>query len=73
MNIKEIARQLIDGLEEEYSPEQKQYIEKRLKEIEEEYNLSDESLNELCWANSCEMFSCIFDRKPLDLSEFDCN
>ena len=69
--IKEVRRQLIDGLEDCYTDEQVKFIEKRLSEIMRENNLSIDELNEYCWANSSEMFTCIFSGKEFDKDNFE--
>lgn len=71
MDIKEVRRQLIDGLEDEYSPVDVGFIEIRLEEIAEMENMTLEELNEYCWANSSEMFACIFDYKEFDKRNFE--
>ena len=71
LTAKEVARQLIDGLEDEYTPEKIKFIEKRLKEISEMEKMTLEELNEYCWANSLEMFACIFDYKVFDKENFE--
>ena len=71
MTIQEVRKQLIDGLESEYTPKQIETIEVRLGEIAKENNLSIDELNEYCWANSSEMFTCIFSYKEFDKSNFE--
>jgi len=69
--IKEVRRQLIDGLEIEYTPKQIETIDTRLWEIMRENNLSIDELNEYCWANSSEMFACIFNGKEFNKDNFE--
>ena len=69
--IQDVRNDLIVDLEDEYTDEQIQFIDKRLSEIMNENGLTLSELDDLCWANSSEMFSCIFDYK--DLSECDFN
>lgn len=69
--IEDIRKQLIDGLEEEFSKERIKTIDKRLLEIAKENHLSLEELNEYCWANSSEMFTCIFNGKEFNKDNFD--
>ena len=71
MDIKEVRRQLIDGLESCYTPEKIEIIDKRLGEIAKENSLTNDELNEYCWANSSEMFACIFDYKEFDKKNFE--
>lgn len=70
MTIEEVRRQLIDGLEDEFTPARISIVDRRLKEIAEENNLSLEELNECCWADSSEMFDCIFNGKEFDADNF---
>lgn len=69
--IQDVRNDLIVDLEDEYTDEQIRFIDKRLSEIKNENGLTLGELDDLCWANSSEMFSCIFDYK--DLSECDFN
>ena len=71
MTIQEIRKQLIGGLESEYTPKQIETIDTRLGEIAKENNLSLDELNEYCWANSSEMFTCIFNGKDFDKNNFE--
>lgn len=71
MTIQEVRKQLIDGLESEYTPKQIETIDTRLGEIAKENNLSLDELNEYCWANSSEMFTCIFNGKDFDKDNFE--
>ena len=71
ITIQEVRRQLIDGLESEYTPNQIKTIEIRLGEIAKENNLSLKELNEYCWANSSEMFACIFNGKEFEKENFE--
>ena len=71
MNIQEVRKQLIDGLESEYTPKDIRLIECRLDEIAKENNLSLDELNEYCWANSSEMFTCIFNGKEFNKDNFE--
>ena len=50
-----IAEELCDGL-----PNNRLYVAKRLKEIQEKYNLTKESLDDLCWEDSSSMFNEIY-------------
>lgn len=61
-----VRNQLIDGLENDFTDEQVQYIDKRLKEIADENNLSADDLDYYCWADSSLMFDCIFSGKTID-------
>ena len=60
-----------DDLEEEYTEEQINTIDNRLHEIANENGLTIEQLNEFCWANSSEMFTCIFNGKEFNPSNFE--
>ena len=71
MDIKEVRKQLIEGLEDCYTPEKIEIIDKRLSEIAKENGLTNDELNEYCWANSSEMFACIFDYKEFDKDNFE--
>jgi len=71
MTIQEVRKQLIDGLESEYTPKDIRFIECRLDEIAKENNLSLDELNEYCWANSSEMFTCIFNGKDFNKDNFE--
>ena len=71
MTTQEIRKNLIDGLEDEYTPKQIETIDTRLGEIAKENNLSLDELDEYCWANSSEMFACIFDYKEFDKNNFE--
>lgn len=71
MKIEDVRNQLIDGLEEEYTKEQINTIDNRLQEIANENGLTIEQLNEFCWANSSEMFTCIFNGKEFNPSNFE--
>ena len=71
MTIQEIRKQLIDGLEDEFPLPKIKLVEERLGMIAKENNLSLDELNEYCWANSSEMFACIFDNKEFDKKNFE--
>lgn len=71
MKIEDVRKQLIDDLEEEYTKEQINMIDIRLGEIAKENGLTIEKLNEFCWANSSEMFTCIFNGKEFNPSNFE--
>lgn len=71
MTIEEVIKGLIDGLEEDYSELQVNTIRTRLCEVADENHLSLEELNEYCWANSSEMFACIFDGKEFCKENFE--
>lgn len=71
MTIKEVRASLICGLEDEYTPKQIKEIDKRLREIAKENNLSNEELDYFCTANSSEMFTCIFNNKEFNKDNFD--
>lgn len=71
MTIEEVRKQLIDGLEDCYTPKDIEFIDIRLQEIAEMEHFTNEELNEYCWANSSEMFACIFDYKEFDANNFE--
>ena len=71
MAIKDVRQSLIDGLEEEYTDEDIKFIDQRLREIEEEEDMTIEDLDYYCTANSSEMFACIFDYKEFDKKNFE--
>lgn len=71
MTIQEVRKQLIDGLEDEYTPSQVKFIEIRLEEIADMEKMTLDELNEYCWANSNEMFACIFDYKEFNKANFE--
>lgn len=71
MGIKEVRQSLINGLEEEYTDDVIKLIDIRLEEIMEMEHMTIEELNEYCWANSSEMFACIFDYKEFDKKNFE--
>ncbi len=71
MTIEEVRKQLIDDLEKEYTPKDIEFIDIRLQEIADMEHFSLEELNEYCWANSSEMFACIFDYKEFDKKNFE--
>ena len=71
MDIKEVRRQLIEGLEDCYTPSQIEFIDDRLEAIANKENMTLDELNEYCWANSSEMFACIFDYKDFDKKNFE--
>ena len=71
MTLDEVLKGLTNGLK--YSQERLLFIRFRLNEIRREYNLTLEKLNEYCTADSCEMFSVIFDHKALKPENFVCS
>jgi hypothetical protein len=71
MTIEEVRKQLIDGLEDCYTPKDIEFIDIRLQEIAEMEHFTNEELNEYCWANSSEMFTCIFNYKEFDVNNFE--
>ena len=71
MAIKDVRQSLIHGLEEEYTDEDIKFIDQRLREIEEEEDMTIEDLDYYCTANSSEMFACIFDYKEFDKKNFE--
>jgi hypothetical protein len=68
--IETVYRNLIDGLTDQYTRQQKQFIKRRLEEIAKENNLTLNQLDGYCYMNSDAMFSCIFDYKPFDVADF---
>ena len=70
MDIKEVRKQLIKGLENEYTPKDIEFIDIRLDEIADIENLTIDELDYYCTANSTEMFSCIFDYKEFNKDNF---
>lgn len=58
MDVKEVARQLCDGLV--FTPQEMETIQKRLVEIASEDGLSMEELNERCWEDSDAIFQRIW-------------
>lgn len=71
MAIKDVRQSLIHGLEKEYTDDDIKFIDQRLREIEEEENMTIEDLDYYCTANSSEMFACIFDYKEFDKKNFE--
>ena len=55
MDIQEVVRQLLDGLDNSDFD----YVCERLKQIQDEDGLTIDQLNELCWADSDAMFNRI--------------
>lgn len=70
MKVEEVRNELISGIEEEYTSNDIKFIDKRLNEIASENGLSMEELNEYCWANSSEIFTCIFNGKEFNTNNF---
>lgn len=70
MDIKEVRDNLINGLENEYTPTEIELIDIRLEEIMEMEHITIEDLDYYCTANSVEMFACIFDYKEFDKNNF---
>ena len=66
--MEEVVRSLTNGLK--YSQERLAYIRFRLKEIMQENNLTLTELDNYCTADSCEMFSVIFDHKEFNPKNF---
>ena len=65
-----IAKSLTKDLEDNYTDEQMRFIENRLMKIAEENDLTSDNVAYYCDANSSEMFSCIFDYKNFDKTNF---
>ena len=70
-DLTNVRNALIDGLENDFTDQQIQFIDKRLKEIDDENNLSADDLDYYCWADSSLMFDCIFTGKQFDPDLFD--
>ena len=70
MDIKEVRKQLIKGLENEYTPKDIEFIDIRLDEIADIENLTIDELDDYCTANSTEMLSCIFEYKEFNKDNF---
>lgn len=70
MTIEEVRNNLISGLESEYDKNDIKYIDIRLDEIAEMECMSLEDLDYYCFANSNEMFECIFAYKAFDKDNF---
>lgn len=70
MKVEEVRNELISGIEGEYTSNDIKFIDKRLNEIASENGLSMEELNEYCWANSSEIFTCIFNGKEFNTNNF---
>ena len=70
MDIKEVRKQLIKDLENEYTPKDIEFIDIRLDEIADIENLTIDELDYYCTANSTEMLSCIFDYKEFNKDNF---
>lgn len=68
MTLDEVLKGLTNGLK--YSQERLLFIRFRLNEIRREYNLTLTELDYYCTADSCEMFSVIFDHKKFDPENF---
>ena len=66
--MEDVIKSLINGLQ--YSQERIAYIRFRLNEIMRDYNLTLEQLSYYCTADSCEMFSVIFDYKEFNSKNF---
>ena len=71
MTIKDVRQSLIHDLEKEYTDDDIKFIDQRLREIEEEEDMTIEDLDYYCTANSSEMFACIFDYKEFDKKNFE--
>ena len=71
ITLQSIRASLIDDFEDDYTPEQIAFIDKRLEEIAKENGLSLEDLDYYCFANSSEMFSVIFDGKEFCKENFN--
>lgn len=71
MVIKDVRQSLIHDLEKEYTDDDIKFIDQRLREIEEEEDMTIEDLDYYCTANSSEMFACIFDYKEFDKKNFE--
>ena len=71
MDIKEVRNGLIEGLEDEYTPTEIEFIDIRLEEIADMERMSLEDLDYYCTANSSEMFACIFDYKEFNKKNFE--
>lgn len=70
MKLETVYKNLIDGLEDQYTRSQKGFIKSRLAEIAKENNLTYEQLDDYCYMNSDEMFQCIFHYIPFDVANF---
>ena len=69
-DIKGIAMELVNGIEDQYSESEINYIATRLEEIADIEHLTNDELSYYCSANSNEMFLCIFDFKEFDKNNF---
>jgi len=71
MTIADVRNNLIIDLEDLYTPEQIDQIDRGLTRLKRDNGLSNEDLDYYCTANSSEMFSCIFDGKEFDHRNFE--
>ena len=70
MKLETVYKNLTEGLRDQYTRGQKQLIKQRLEEIAQENNLTYEQLDDYCYMNSDDMFQCIFDNKPFNVTNF---
>ena len=71
MTIQDVRNDLIKDLESEYTPSQIRFIDDRLEAISIKYGISLDWLDYYCCVNSSEMFTCIFNYKEFDKSNFE--
>jgi hypothetical protein len=70
MSVQEVRNNLINGLENEYNEDDIRFIDIRLDEIADMERMTLEDLDYYCYANSSEMFECIFNYKVFDKENF---
>ena len=70
MEVKEVRNHLLDGIDRGFPPSEIEFIDIRLQEIADMEHMTMDELDNYCYADSNEIFECIYNYKEFNENNF---